>query len=82
MACAHMIGAGFREVAAALEWLHGYSDWFWIEIHRTDFVNQCQHCLKFKEGQKVARAPAETVHSNRPREGGYFDSTMLAGVVL
>ena len=53
MAYAHMKDAGHRGVVATLQRLQGYlCSWFHMEVHVTEFVKQCLHCMESKVVRK------------------------------
>ena len=58
---------------ANLEGLQGYLCWFRMEVHVTEFVKQCLHCMDSKAGVKIQRPLGETVHESRPGEVLHFD---------
>ena len=53
MVCAHMKDAGHLGVVATLQRLQGYCCWFCMEVHVTEFVKQCLHCMDSKVGEKI-----------------------------
>ena len=73
MVCVYMKGAGHRGVVATLQRLQRYCCWFRIEVHVTEFVKQCLHCMDSNAGEKIPRPLGETVHGRRPDEVLYFD---------
>ena len=54
-------------VVATLQRLQGYCCWFCMEIHVTEFVKQCLHCMDSKAGEKIPRPLGETMHRTRPK---------------
>ena len=57
MVCVYMKGAGHRGIVGTLQRLQGYCCWFRMEVHVTEFVKQCLHCIDSKAGEKVPRPP-------------------------
>ena len=55
MVCAHMKDAGHRGVVATLQRLQKYCSWFRMEVHVTEFIKQCLHCMNSKAGEKIPR---------------------------
>ena len=53
MVCAYMKDAGQRGVVATLQRLQGCCCWFRMEVHMTEFVEQCLYCMDSKVGEKV-----------------------------
>ena len=54
MVCANIKDAGHRGVVTTLQWLQGYCSWFRTEVHVTEFVKQCLHCMYSKAGEKIS----------------------------
>ena len=73
MVCTHMKDPGHRGLVATLQQLQGYCSWFHMEVHVTEFVEQCLHCMGSKAGEKIPRPLGETVHWTRPGEFLHFD---------
>ena len=53
MVCPHMKDAGYKGVVATLQPLQGYCRWFRMEVHVTELVKQCLHCMDSKAGEKI-----------------------------
>ena len=81
MVCAHMKEAGHRGFVAILERPQGYCSRFRMEVHVTEFVKQCLHCMDLKAGEKVPRPLGETVHGTRPGEGFRYPHDVPQGVL-
>ena len=73
MVFAHMEDTGYRGVVAALQRLQGYCCWLRMEVHVTDFVKQCLHCMNSKASDKTPQTLGETMHGTRPGEVLDFD---------
>ena len=73
MVCVHVKDAGHQGVVVTLQRLQGYCCWFRMEVHVTEFVKQCLHCMDSKTGEKIPRPLGETVHGTRPVEVFHFD---------
>ena len=54
MVCAYIKDVGHRGVVTTLQWLQGYCSWFRTEVHVTEFVKQCLHCMYSKAGEKIS----------------------------
>ena len=44
---------GDRGVVATLQQIQDYCCWFCVEVHVTEFVKQCIHCMDSKTGEKI-----------------------------
>ena len=44
-----------------------------MEVHVTEFVKQCLHCMDLKAGEKIPQPLGEMVHGRRPGEIFHFD---------
>ena len=73
MVCAHIKDAGHRRIVATLQRLQGYCCLFRMEIHVTEFVKHCLHCIDSKAGEKIQRPLGETVHGMISGEVLHFD---------
>lgn len=66
MVCAHMKEGGHRGSVATLQRLKEYHCWSHVDMHLTEFVKQCLHCMDSKAGEKVPRPFRETVSWQSP----------------
>ena len=66
MVCAYIKAAGHRGVVATLQRPQEHCSWFRMEVHVTEFVKQCLHCMDSKAGEKIPRPLGDTVHERRP----------------
>ena len=57
--CANMKDAGHRGAVAILQRLQGCFSWFRIEVHVTESVKQCIHCVESKASEKIPRPLGE-----------------------
>ena len=73
MVCAHMKGAGHRRSWRLCGDYKGIVLGFAMEVHATEFVKQCLHCMDSKAGEKIPRPLGETGHGRRPGEVLHFD---------
>ena len=55
MVCDHIRDVGHWGILATLQWVQGNCSWFRTEVHVTEFVKQCLHCMDLKAGEKMSR---------------------------
>ena len=68
----HMKNAGHWGVVATLQRLQGYSSWFRMDVHETEFTKQCFYCMDSKAGEKIPRQLGETVRRRGPGKALHF----------